>query len=213
MLTNFLVVLFKNKLRQKIIKKFIGKDNCFKFYNNFISNQNIYFPVEFENGKECKFEIAILELGGKLSSTIYRDEFGRNIDHKVEGTDYMIIKLQNFKYEERVYDIKNKKKLTFLEVINEFSKNKDLKSVFKINNKVVFQSDETINVYSCKTDFESKRFLNELQRYCLENKKTDYLISYSEDIAHKKELYRILTNKGFDIKMLYRRSTTHPKDK
>jgi hypothetical protein len=213
MLTNFLVVLFKNKLRQKIIKKFIGKDNCFKFYNNFISNQNIYFPVEFENGKECKFEIAVLELGGKLSSTIYRDEFGRNIDHKVEGTDYMIIKLQNFKYEERVYDIKNKKKLTFLEVINEFSKNKDLKSVFKINNKVVFQSDEIIKVYSCKTDFESKRFLNELQRYCLENKKTDYLISYSEDIAHKKELYRILTNKGFDIKMLYRRSTTHPKDK
>ena len=213
MVTNFLVVLFKNKLRQKIIKKFIGKDNCFKFYNKFISNQNIYFPVEFENGKECKFEIAVLELGGKLSSTIYRDEFGRNIDHKVEGTDYMIIKLQNFKYEERVYDIKNKKKLTFLEVINEFSKNKDLKSVFKINNKVVFQSDEIIKVYSCKTDIESKRFLNELQRYCLENKKTDYLISYSEDIAHKKELYRILTNKGFDIKMLYRRSTTHPKDK
>ena len=213
MLTNFLVVLFKNKLRQKIIKKFIGKDNCYKFYNKFISNQNIYFPVEFENGKECKFEIAVLELNGKLSSTIHRDEFGRNIDHKVEGTDYMIVKIQNFKYEERVYDISDKKKLTFLEVINQFSKNKDLKSVFKINNKVVFQSDESIKVYSCKTDFESKRFLDELQRYCIENKKTDYLISYSEDVAHKKELYRILTSKGFDIKMLYRHSTTHPKDK
>ena len=112
-----------------------------------------------------------------------------------------------------VYDIADKKKLTFLEVVNQFSKNKDLKSVFKINNKVVFQSDDIIKVYSCKTDFESKRFLDELQRYCLENKKTDYLISYSEDIAHKKELYRILTNRGFDIKMLYRRSTTHPKDK
>ena len=213
MVTNFLVVLFKNKSRQKIIKKFIGKDNCFKFYNKFISNQNIYFPVEFENGKESKFEIAILELNGKLSSTIHRDEFGRNIDHKVEGTDYMIVKIQNFKYEEMVYDIADKKKLTFLEVVNQFSKNKDLKSVFKINNKVVFQSDDIIKVYSCKTDFESKRFLDELQRYCLENKKTDYLISYSEDIAHKKELYRMLTNRGFDIKMLYRRSTTHPKDR
>ena len=197
----------------KIIKKFIGKYNCFKFYNKFISNQNVYFPVEFENGKESKFEIAVLELNGKLSSTIHRDEFGRNIDHKVEGTDYMIVKIQNFKYEEMVYDIADKKKLTFLEVVNQFSKNKDLKSVFKINNKVVFQSDDIIKVYSCKTDFESKRFLDELQRYCLENKKTDYLISYSEDIAHKKELYRILTNRGFDIKMLYRRSTTHPKDK
>ena len=213
MVTNFLVVLFKNKSRQKIIKKFIGKDNCFKFYNKFISNQNVYFPVEFENGKESKFEIAVLELNGKLSSTIHRDEFGRNIDHKVEGTDYMIVKIQNFKYEEMVYDIADKKKLTFLEVVNQFSKNKDLKSVFKINNKVVFQSDDIIKVYSCKTDFESKRFLDELQRYCLENKKTDYLISYSEDIAHKKELYRILTKRGFDIKMLYRRSTTHPKDK
>ena len=213
MLTNFLVVLFKNKSRQKIIKKFIGKDNCFKFYNKFISNQNIYFPVEFENGRECKFEIAVLELNGKLSSTIHRDDFGRNIDHKVEGTDYVIVKIQNFKYEERVYDILDKKKLTFLEVINQFSKLKELKSVFKINNKVVFQSDDTLKVYSCKTDFESKRFLDELQRYCIENKKTDYLISYSEDVAHKKNLYRILTSKGFDISMLYRRSTTHPKDK
>ena len=213
MVTNFLVVLFKNKSRQKIIKKFIGKDNCYKFYNKFISNQNIYFPVEFENGKQCKFEIAVLELDGKLSSTIHRDEFGRNIDHKVEGTDYMIVEIQNFKYEEKVYDISEKNKIPFLEIVNKFSKLKELKSVFKINNKVVFQSDDLIKVYSCKTDFESKRFLDELQRYCLENKKTDYLISYSEDIANKKDLYRILTNRGFDIKMLYRRSTTHPKDK
>ena len=213
MLTNFLVVLFKNKLRQKIIKKFIGKDNCYKFYNKFISNQNIYFPVEFENGKECKFEIAVLELDGKLSSTIHRDEYGRNIDHKVEGTDYVIVKIQDFKYEERVYDISEKTKVSLLDIVNGFSKTKELKSVFKINNKVVFQSDDTIKVYSCKTDFESKRFLDEFQRYCLENKKTDYLISYSEDIAHKKDLYKLLKDKGFDIKMLYRRSTTHPKDK
>lgn len=169
--------------------------------------------MEFENGKECKFEIAVLELGGKLSSTIHRDEYGRNIDHKVEDTDYVIVKIQNFNYEERVYDISEKRKVTFLEIINEFSKHKGLKSVFKINNKVVFQFDDILKVYSCKTDFESKRFLNELQRYCLENKKTDYLISYSEDVAHKKDLYRILTSKGYDIKMLYRRSTTHPKDK
>lgn len=152
-------------------------------------------------------------MDGKLSSTIHRDEFGRNIDHKVEGTDYMIVEIQNFKYEEKVYDISEKNKIPFLEIVNKFSKLKELKSVFKINNKVVFQSDDLIKVYSCKTDFESKRFLDELQRYCLENKKTDYLISYSEDIANKKDLYRILTNRGFDIKMLYRRSTTHPKDR
>ena len=139
MLTNFLVVLFKNKSRQKIIKKFIGKDNCYKFYNKFISNQNIYFPVEFENGKECKFEIAVLELDGKLSSTIHRDEFGRNIDHKVEGTDYMIVEIQNFKYEEKVYDISKKNKISFLEIVNKFSKLKELKSVFKINNKAILR--------------------------------------------------------------------------
>jgi len=213
MLTNFLVVLFKNKSRQKIIKKFIGKDNCYKFYNKFISNQNIYFPVEFENGKECKFEIAVLELGGKLSSTIHRDEYGRNIDHKIEGTDYMIVKIQNFKYEERVYDVAQKNKVSLLDIVNQFAKVKELKSVFKINNKIVLQFDDTIKLYSCKTDYESKRFLDELQRYCLENKKTDYLISYSDDVAHKKELYKLLVDKGFDIKMLYRRSTTHPKDK
>jgi len=125
----------------------------------------------------------------------------------------MIVKIQNFKYEERVYDVAQKNKVSLLDIVNQFAKVKELKSVFKINNKIVLQFDDTIKLYSCKTDYESKRFLDELQRYCLENKKTDYLISYSDDVAHKKELYKLLVDKGFDIKMLYRRSTTHPKDK
>jgi hypothetical protein len=178
-----------------------------------MSNQNIYFPLEFENGQLCKYEIAIIERNGNLPTTIHRDEFGRNIDHKIDGTDYVISKLMDYKFEESLYQISNKSKKTLLEIVTYFSKIKELKLVFKLNNKVVFQSDDNIEIYSCKTEEESTRFLSELQRYCIENKKGDYLISHSEDVAHKKQLYKQLVEKGFDIKMLYRRATTHPKDR
>ena len=173
----------------------------------------MYFPLEFENGKECRYEIAIIEKNGDMPSTIHRDEYGRNINHKIDGTDYVISKISDYKYEESVYQISTKTKKTLLEIVTQFSKIKELKLVFKLNNKVIFQSDDNFEIYSCKTEEESTRFLNEIQRYCLENKKSDYLISHSEDVAHKKQLYKQLVEKGFDIKMLYRRATTHPKDK
>jgi len=211
MTSNFLVVLFKNKIRRKIIRKFVGKDNCYSFFNRYISNQNIYFPLEFENGKECKYEISIIEKNGNIPTTINRDEFGRNVNHKIDGTDYVISKLMTYKFEESVFEVSTKTKKTLLEIVTIFSKIKELKLVFKLNNKVIFQSDDTFEIYSCKTEEESTRFLNELQRYCIENKKGDYLISHSEDVAHKKQLYKQLVDRGFDIKMLYRKATTHPK--
>ena len=55
---NYVVVLFKNKTKKKIIKKFITFKRAKSFYDNLVKESNdVIFNVEVEAGKECKYEI------------------------------------------------------------------------------------------------------------------------------------------------------------
>ena len=49
----YLIVLFKNKERKKIIKKFKTLDRAKKFYESKINDDGIYFDKKVENGKNC----------------------------------------------------------------------------------------------------------------------------------------------------------------
>ena len=53
-MSQFLIVLFKNKLKKKIIKKFqIGK-SAMNFYDKLISeNENVIFEREIENAEHA----------------------------------------------------------------------------------------------------------------------------------------------------------------
>lgn len=82
--------------------------------------------------------------------------------------------------------------------------------ISKINNKIVVQNDLDINLFSCKTDEESERFLTNLQSV---SEFKNFMVVFDVSSAQKKYLYGILSEMGFDKKMLYRKSTTHPKGK
>jgi len=49
---NYIVVLFKNKIRKRIIKKFITFKKAKLFYNKLMTeSDSVIFNVQFENGK------------------------------------------------------------------------------------------------------------------------------------------------------------------
>ena len=74
---NFTIVLFKNKVKKKIIKKFKTKVNATKFYKTLIEeNKKVFFGVETENGKQCKYEIALVSKTLDSNPYFIRDEFG-----------------------------------------------------------------------------------------------------------------------------------------
>ena len=55
---NYLVVLFKNKVRKKIINKFVTFIKAKEFFDNKINNnKSIYFKKDVENAKDCDFEL------------------------------------------------------------------------------------------------------------------------------------------------------------
>jgi len=66
----YLIVLFKNKERKKIIKKFKTFENAKKFYDKMIKENTIVFNKEVENGKDCFFELGLMEKIRQILSPI-----------------------------------------------------------------------------------------------------------------------------------------------
>ena len=59
---NFQIVLFKNKIKKKIINKFkTYKRALLQFETITGESKNVIFPVKFENGVSSIYELAILE--------------------------------------------------------------------------------------------------------------------------------------------------------
>ena len=212
-MSNYLVVLFKNKKKKKIIKKFVTLSRAKNYFDGLIEKSNeVIFEVLVENGKECKFELGLISLTTNQSSPVYMtDEFGRSIKVKLEENGMSILHLKPFRDEDLIYDVKNKKKITTQEFIKRYLKGDGLKMVSVLNNKVILQRDEKIDLFSLKNEYECSRFVECLSSYFFKIKRGDCLFIKDCSSPQRKYLYELLESNGFDKKVLYRKFTTYPK--
>ncbi len=211
-MANYLIVLFKNKTRKKIIKKFITLSRAKNYFKQLINDSNdVIFEVLVENGKECKFELALIELSTNQSAPVYMtDEFGRSVKIKLEDDGMSILSINPYKEEDLIYDVKNKSKITSQEFIKRYLKGDGLKMISVLNNKVILQRDEEINLFSLKNESECSRFVDCLSSYFFKIKRGDCLFIKDYSSPQRKYLYSLLESNGFDKKVLYRKFTTYP---
>lgn len=208
---NYLIVLFKNKERKKIIKSFKTYENAKKFYDNqIISNKNIKFNTLFENGKSCSFEIGILEKNSKnFDSYFIKDKLGRQVKVELDDSDYTILSVSEFLTEELLYDIQTSSKISFDHFIKKYLPKDGLKLVSKINNKIVVQNDDKFDCFSLKSVSESGRFLDVLSKFLQEKNRMDCILVPDSSKSQKKYLYDILEKGGIPKSKLYRTYTTY----
>jgi hypothetical protein len=209
---NYIVVLFKNKTEKKIIKKFITFNRAKLFYDNLIKeSQEVIFNVEIEAGKECKYELGIIEMSGKQLVPVYMtDEFGRSIKVKLDEDGMTLFQIANYKKEELIYDVKESKKITVQELIKKYLKGDGMKMVSVLNNKVVVQQEEKFHLFTLKNEQESSRFVDCLSFYFFKIKRGDCLFVKDYSSAQRKYLYGILESNGFSKSVLYRKFTSLP---
>ena len=207
------VILFKDKVRRKIIKKFISLKKADEFFIKEKSKSDeVSFDVIYENGLESKYEIALVDSQPNHSSPVYlTDEFGRNIRVKLDDTNNSILKISNYRKEELIFDLTKKKKISFGEFVKTYLGTQSLKMVSSLNNKVVVQNDEKTNLFSLKTESEADRFIDSLSSYFFKNKRADCIFIKDNSSAQRKYMLKLLEEQGFDKKILYRKSTTHPR--
>lgn len=208
---NFLIVLFKDKVKKKIINKFITAKKAKNYYGNLLSKSNeVIFDKQYENGYKCSFEIGLLEKTKNSETKYYKDDLGRQIKIELEDDDYSIIKVEKFKKEELIVDYKTKKKITTQDLIKKYLSGSGVKMISKINNKIIVQNDDVYNLFTLKNDYDCDRFMDCLSNYFISKKIIDCILVKDVSTAQRKYLYNILVENGFDRKYLFRHSTTHP---
>jgi hypothetical protein len=208
---NYLVVLFKNKLKKKIIKKFVTLKKAKLFYDKKMSESNdVIFEVIIETGKPCTYELGIIEMSSKQLVPVYiTDEMGRSKKVKLEDEGMTLFQINPYKKEETIFDIQNNKKIVIQDFIKRYLRSDGLKMISVLNNKIVVQNDDNVKLFSCKNDNESSRFIDSLSLYFFKIKRGDCLFIKDSSTPQRKYLYSLLESKGYDKKVLYRKFTTY----
>ena len=209
---NYLVVLFKNKKRKRIIKKFVTLSRAKLFFNKLMNESDeVIFDVVIENASDCKFELGLIEMATNQSAPVYiTDEYGRNIRVMLEDDGMSILQIKPYREEELIFDVQKKKKITTKELIKTYLKTDGLKMISVLNNKIVVQKDEDIKLFSLKNEKESSRFIDCLSSHFFKIKRGDCLFIKDYSSPQRKYLYSLLESNGFDKKVLYRKFTTYP---
>lgn len=210
--SNFLVILFKNSNKKKIINKFITHENANLYYKKLIEQSSqVIFPKKYENGKKSNFELCLISNQKEIDSqSYYKDNYGRQIKLELSNPNYKIIKVDEYNLEEEFLDYKSKKKITTQKFITKYLSGSNIKLISKLNNKIIVQNDNDFNLFTLKNSEDALRFLNCLTTYFQTNNKKDCLIVNDTSTTHRKYLYEILIDKGFSKNYLFRHSTTHP---
>lgn len=211
--SEYSIILFKNKERYKIIKNYTKHKNAVDFFNKKMKeSDDVVFDIQTENGKKVRYELAILEkTSDKLFLAFKTDEFGRNVFINLDDPEYSIIKILDYNVPEKIFDIKKNQRISFEEFLKKYVKGGSLKVVSKLNNKIIVQEDDKFDLLSLKSEYDSNRFLDNLEKYLINNSLKNCMVVKDNSIEQKKYLYNILMEKGYDKKMLYRNSTTHLK--
>jgi len=212
-MANYLVVLFKNKRRKKIIKKFITFEKSKKFFQKKLAeSESVEFEVLYENGKECKYEIGIVELSDKQLVPVYMtDEFGRNVKVKLEDQGMTLFEISKYKKEELIFDLQKNEKISFEQFIKSYLRGDEIRMVFSLNNKVVVQQNDKFYLFSLKNHSESIRFIDCLTAFHVRMRKTNCIFVKDISKPQRKYLINLLHENGFDKKILYRKTTTFPR--
>ena len=213
MVPKYYVVLFKNKTRKKIIKKFSNFKNAEKFYTELTKKSSeVIFSKKIENGFECDYELGLLQNKSNDIFDVYKnDELGRNIQVVLEDPNYDLLKIADYRVEEQIYDIQKSKKILTEIFIKNYIKGDGLKMISTLNNKIIVQFDEKCNLFSVKSSEEARRYIDSLSQHFYNINRKDCMFVKDESTAQKKYLFELLFNLGVDKKILYRRYTTHPR--
>jgi len=208
----YLIVLFKNKVKKRIIKKFKTLKNSDEYYKKLIQESDeVIFDKKFENGFKSEYEIALLGKKKGNDEVIYiKDSFGRQSKVNLEDDDFTILKVQPYKVDEQFLDYTTKKKINTKELLKKYLSGVGLKMISKLNNKIIVQNDDTINLFTFKNEDDSSRFIDSLSKIFIEQKKIDCMFVKDSSLSQRKYLYNILVNYGFPKSYLFRQSTTFP---
>ena len=212
---NYVIALFKDNKHKKVIKSFVRKKAALKHFDKLMQKSDkVLFEKKFETSWPCKYELCIVQKKtGKEDILYFKDEMGRNIKAVLDDEQYCFLKVAPYRKEEKIFDIQQDKRITVQEFIDNYLSKNAINMISGLNHKIIVQNYEEIYLFSLKTMSESKRFLDFIQEYSMNEKNMINLIVKDISIAQRSYLYDLLVKNGYDKKALYKQYTNYPGSK
>ena len=209
------VILFKNKVKKKIINKFKTHKKAFEYYKLLVkeSDEVIYDKV-MENGVVSEYELSLVERSSSSPSSLYmKDDYGRQVKVSLDDSELTMINITRYRIEELFLDYTTNKKIDTRQFIKQYLDHTGFKLISKLNNKIIVQNDDKINLFTLKTSDESERFIDILTKKFNDDGRKDCLLVKDYSTPQRKYLYELLVKMGFEKSYLQRSSTTYPSKK
>ena len=201
------IVLLGDDLPKKVLFKSNVKRNIQQKFKKLGKSTKPLFTRKYVKRKICQFHLGLFSLEPTKDSIYIKDKFGRNIIKDLKLDNYFLIDLVPFYIEELIYDHQTKKRISFDYFYNSYLTVTDFIQLFTLNNKIIIQKDENVNIFSLKNIDDTNRFISLIKNEMINNNKVNCLIVQDYDTIQRKQLYKLLTRKGFKRSFLYKHYT------
>lgn len=206
----FHIYIFKNNKKKKKLKSFVRENLAQNYYKSLLQKSNeIAFDRKFESGKECRFHIAILSDRFVDNNIHYIDEFGRNItiSPKIDENTY-IQTISIYKIPEQIFDVQKNERIVLDDFFKKYIKKDKIYMVSQLKNKFILQNEDEYQLFSLKNVDDCDRLLDVFSNF---QQRANMIIVKDMSTIHRKYLYSLLIEKGFNKKFLYTSFTTYPR--
>lgn len=209
------IILFKNKVKKKIVNKFKTHKKSLEYYKLLVkkSDEVIYDKV-MENGVVSEYELSLVEKSSSSPISLYmKDDYGRQVKVSLDDSGLTMINITRYRIEELFLDYTTNKKIDTRQFIKQYLDPTGFKLISKLNNKIIVQNDDKFNLFTLKTSKDSERFIDILTKKFNGDGRKDCLLVKDCSTPQRKYLYELLVKMGFKKSYLQRSSTTHPSRK
>jgi len=209
------VILFKNKVKKKIINKFKTHKKALEYYKLLVKeNDEVIYDKAMENGVVSEYELSLVEKSSSSPISLYmKDDYGRQVKVSLDDSELTMINITRYRIEELFLDYTTNKKIDTRQFIKQYLDPIGFKLISKLNNKIIVQNDDKFNLFTLKTSDESERFIDILTKKFNDDGRKDCLLVKDYSSPQRKYLYELLVKMGFEKSYLQRSSTTYPSRK
>jgi hypothetical protein len=202
----YMIVLFRNKQVIKVFHNTMRKGDITDKWHELKTETPPVFPrLENNRGKDRIYELALIYPQDKRSKPTYnRDSLGRNFEVKIESKKHRVKEIIPYWMEETIYDYNTKKRLKYHQFIDLFTSVTEIAQIFKLNNKLVLQIDDTLRMFGNKNNKDCERLFDLLRSDLLEKKHGNFIYVKDVSTVQRMRLYKMLVEHGFNRKTLYR---------
>ena len=158
-----------------------------------------------KRNQDAIFELALIFTNNRWAKNTYvRDSLGRLVEAKIENEKYRIKEIIPYWKEELIYDFQKKSRIRYHEVLEQILSMNGIGQIFTLNNKLFVQIDDEIFLFGNKNIKDASRLFELIREDVLKKKKTNFIFVRDITTIQRKNLYKILEEKGYKRRELFR---------